>query len=90
MIYIAVKIYIFLSLNNKNNKSLKKSNVFLNKSKISFENTSAKIYVCKIFKALFYIMCLLSLNKVYSYINKSLVVIINLAKYRSGVNIKFN
>ena len=56
IIYITAKIVIFLLSNNKNNKFIKKTNIFLNKSKISFENIKNKIYICKILKRLFILL----------------------------------
>lgn len=54
IIYIIVKIAVFLSFNNKNkDKSIKKTDISLYKSNINSKSIKAKIYIFKIFKTFF-------------------------------------
>lgn len=50
MVQMVAKIGIFLLSDDKDDKSIKKADVLLNKSGICFKSIKAKIYMCKIFK----------------------------------------
>lgn len=56
IVYIIVKIEVFLFLDQKDNKFIEKAYISLNKSKITFKNIKIIIYIHKIFQTLFCII----------------------------------